>query len=410
MKIFVFNHYAIPPSQGGGTRHHSLARELINRNQQVHIIASSFNHSTLTDICSYSHNESSKCIVEDKVPFIWIKTPPYRGNSLARIFNMLSYTFRVEDICRIHNIDKPDVVIGSSPHPFAAYAAARLSRKLNIPFILEIRDLWPATLVDLGKISTMHPFVIVLKKLESHLYRSSNKIITLLPGLFNYLKERQIEIEKIKYLPNGINFDLIPVPNLPSRRNDFTIMYAGSHGMGDALESILDTAIILQKEGLGNTVKFRLIGDGPEKTKLQHIAAEKKINNVIFENPISKENLYHVLQEADAFIITMRNSSLYKYGISFNKIFDYMASARPVLFFCSPNLYNNTVKEANAGLSVLAEDAHAMADAIKKLLLMTSTERWEMGLRGRRFVEKNHNFKDIAIDLEHVLLDAIKSK
>jgi len=323
---------------------------------------------------------------------------------------MICYFLRAEDIYRIHNIGKPDIVIGSSPHPLAAYSAARLSRKLNIPFILEIRDLWPATLVDLGKISAMHPFVIVLKKLESHLYRSANKIITLLPGLFDYLQERQVGIEKIKYLPNGINLDLIPKPNLPAQRNDFTIMYAGSHGMGDALESILDTAIILQNEGLGDAVKFRLLGNGPEKAMLQRIAAEKKIINVFFENPVSKENLYRKLQEADAFIVTMRNSSLYKYGISFNKIYDYMASARPVLFFCSSNLYNNTIEEADAGISVLAEDSHAMANAIKKLLLMSQTERWEMGLRGRRYIEKNHDFKNIAIDLENVLIDAVSNK
>ena len=410
MKILIFNHYAIPPSQGGGTRHHSLACELISRNHKVHIIASSFNHATLTETCLYGHNETSKCRIENGVPFVWIKTTPYKGNSLSRILNMLCYSIRVEDIYRIHDIDKPDIIIGSSPHPFAAYSAARLSSKLKIPFILEIRDLWPATLVDLGKISAMHPFVIVLKKLESHLYRSANKIITLLPGLFDYLKERQVGMEKIKYLPNGLNIDLIPKPSFPSKRNDFKIIYAGSHGMGDALESILDVAIILQKEGLGDTVRFRLIGDGPEKAKLQHIAAEKKITNVFFENPVPKENLYHLLQEADAFIVTMRNSNLYKYGISFNKIYDYMASARPVLIFCSPNLYNNSVEEANAGLSVLAEDSHAMADAIKKLLFMTPEERWEMGLRGRRYVEKNHNFKDIVIGLEKILLDAIDNK
>ena len=410
MNIFIFNHYAIPPSQSGGTRHHSLARELISRNHKVHIIASSYSHSTLLETSIYGHNETSKCRVESGVPFIWIKTAPYKGNSLARILNMLCYSYRVENICRIHDIDKPDIIIGSSPHPFAAYSAARLARKLNIPFILEIRDLWPATLVDLGKISVVHPFVLVLKKLESHLYRSANKIITLLPGLMDYLKEMHVEMKKIKYLPNGVTTDLIFEPKPPLQRNDFTIMYAGSHGMGDALESILDVAIILQKEGLGDTVKFRLIGDGPEKAKLQHIAAEKNIMNVFFENPASKETIYHLLQEADACIVTMRNSNLYKYGISFNKIYDYMAAARPVLFFCSPNLYNNQVEEAHAGLSVLAEDSRAMANAIKKLLLMTPAERWEMGLRGRRYIEKNHNFKNIAIDLETVLLDAINNK
>ena len=402
MRIWMINHYAEPYG-----RQHNLAGELIRRGHRVVIFASSFDHRTRQEN-RLAPGEKVKREDIDGVPYVWLRTPPYPGNTSARVWNMAVFAGRIWRVGKAAGFERPDVIIGSSPHLFAALAAQRLAARFRVPFVLEVRDLWPQSLVDLANVSARHPVVRGLEKMERYLYRRAARIISLLPGAVDHMVEKGADRERVVWIPNGINTDLVPPPEPPANDGVFTVMYAGAHGLANALDYVLDAAAVLQQEDLDRRILIRFIGDGPEKSRLQEVAAQRELTNVRFDGPVPRNRVYDLLREADAFVMPLKHSPVFRWGVSPNKLFDYLATARPVIF--SVNSPINPVAEAQAGLTVPPENPLALAEAIKELLYMSPEKRWEMGLRGREYVERYHSFARLADKLEKTLKDAMKDK
>jgi glycosyltransferase involved in cell wall biosynthesis len=401
VRVWLVNHYALPPSEPGGTRHYTLARELIRSGHDVTVIASSFNHATRTQI-NYSHGKLRTFKRFGGVPFLLLRVPAYRRNT-ARLWNMIVFAFEVWLGLGTRRMCKPDIVVGSSLTLFTAFAAERLARRIRVPFVLEIRDLWPQTLIDMG-MRAHHPAVVGFGFIERYLYRNADKIVTLLPNAAEYMVPRGARPKDITWIPNGVDMELMPFPQVPTIRELFTVMYAGSHGLSDDLDSVLGAAAILNKEAPGRFC-FRFVGDGPNKHELQQRVATENIANVVFEDPVPRREVFSMLQDADAFIITAKKTDLYRYGISPNKLHEYMAAARPTIFAGSS--HNNPIAEASAGITVAPEDSRAIAAAVETLAAMSSDERWKMGLRARRYIEEHHDFTGLARRLAQVLRSAL---
>jgi glycosyltransferase involved in cell wall biosynthesis len=300
---------------------------------------------------------------------------------------------------------KPDVVIGSSLTLFAAFAAERLARRMRVPFVLEIRDLWPQTLIDMG-MQPYHPAVVMFGLIERYLYRNSDKIITLLPNSAEYMILKGARSNDITWIPNGVDLEMMPLPEALPTHKVFTVLYAGSHGLTNALDSVLDAAAILDKKAPGRFC-FRLVGNGPHKPSLCRRVEKENIANIVFDGPVQKREIFSLFQQADAFIITEKKTDLYRYGISPNKLHEYMAAARPTIF--AADSHNNPIAEAEAGITVAPEDSRAIAEAIEALAAMSAKERWKMGIRARQYVEEHHDFAGLARRLERVLESAVVS-
>ncbi|MDG5467681.1 glycosyltransferase family 4 protein [Deltaproteobacteria bacterium IMCC39524] len=398
MRIWFINHYALSPESAGGTRHYDQAVQLAALGHEVTIIASSFNHWTKRDE-HCREGESFRFSKHGDVSFLWLKTPAYRG-SVGRLFNMLIFSRRVKSGVGSETLEKPDVIIGSSPHLFGAMAALVLARKLRVPFLAEIRDLWPQTLLDLGNISSWHPLVKIMARQERILYREADHILALMPGAVSYINQvGNIDEEKVTWLPNGVAVDQVPC-DAATESKQLKVIYAGSHGVANGLDSVIMTISLLEKEELGDRFRFLFYGDGPEKERLQQMATDLSLTSIAFHAPTPKVDVYNVLQVADLFIVTLKDSPLYKYGMSLNKLYDYMAMARPVVF--GGKSLNNPVAETGAGIVVPAEDSAAMADALKQLAALSVEERNEMGRKGRAFVAEIHDVKKLALTLERV--------
>jgi glycosyltransferase involved in cell wall biosynthesis len=380
-----------------------LGRELSLKGHEVYIIASNVHYATRSRLEGHSGLESV-----DLLSFLWLDTPPYHGNSIDRLWNNLVFTYSLLNSRRIHSLPQPDVIIGSSPHPLAAWAAERLAKRYRVPFVMEVRDLWPRSLVDLGQFSPHHPFVLMLSCLERYLYAKAVKIIVLAPRAVDYIASLGTPTEKVIWLPNGIDLSLAPNPNPPQEKPYLTVMYAGSFTKTSGLDVLLEAAFILQQEVLSRQVKFRLIGDGPDKGRLMSKAKEMRINNVVFEDAVPKRQVYNWLQEADAFVVIVIKSPLYKWGLSFNKLYDYLAMARPIIF--AADIPDNPVEESCAGITVPPDDPQALAKAVQKLGVMPSAKHWDMGLRGRRYVEEHHDFARLADKLDQVLYQVVEAK
>ncbi|KJS66628.1 MAG: hypothetical protein JL50_11340 [Peptococcaceae bacterium BICA1-7] len=395
--IWMVNHYAITPDLPGGTRHYDFGCELIRHKCHIKIFASDVNlatrkHTRLKD--------NELCCIENinKVEFIWVRTTAYRRNDWRRAWNMLEFAWNINRI-DLSGFDKPDVIIGSSPHPFAALAALRLARKFGARFFLELRDLWPQALVDMGGVSERHPSVKLMRLLEGYLYRKAEKIIVLAEGSKEYLSNRwKVLPERVIYLPNGVHMDNFTFrddrDSLRARYGfeKFTLIYTGAHGPANSLETILKAAkrIMHHRE-----VEFVLVGDGPVKENLVKRAAEMEINNVRFLNPVPKSEIPGLIAAADACIITLRAVDAFSYGISPNKIFDYMASKKPVICAVAGDMAD-LITRVGAGITVPPEDDESLSRAVIVLSNCSNSELEKMGQKGYSEITRNYSRQELA--------------
>jgi glycosyltransferase involved in cell wall biosynthesis len=401
MNIWIFNHYAITPNLPGGTRHFDFGKELAKRGYKVTIFASSFHHALLKETKEY---KKDRFIVEDYegVRFVWLKTFPYSGNDWRRVINMFSYSVSAYKVGRKLNIEKPDIIIGSSVHLFAVYIAYLLSKHFRVPFIMEVRDLWPQALIDIGDISKWHPFVILLGILERFLYKKAVKIITLLPKSHEYIERFGISKDKIVWISNGVDLDRFYFDDLPhwdKDKFDFVVTYLGTFGKSNNLMTAVEAAKILQK--YYPFIKFLLVGDGTEKSKLREAIDAENLVNIEIKGSVPKNCVKNILFSSDILYLPVRNSPLFKYGISTNKLFDYLAVGKPIIF--ASNSPNNPVKEANAGVTISPDTPEQLADAIVKIYKMPKEKRIEMGLNGRKHVEKYYNIPILVDRLEELI-------
>jgi glycosyltransferase involved in cell wall biosynthesis len=412
MNIWIFNHYALPPDLPGGTRHYDLGRELVKRGHRVAIFAASFHH--------YLHRETrlqpgEKWKIEDVngVKFVWIRTPSYQRNDWRRVQNMVVFAFRAwwlgwKLLKLAPEVGKPDVVIGSSPHLLTPLAAYWVAQHYGVPFVMEVRDLWPQTIIDMGELSAHHPITKALQVLERFLYYRAKKIITLLAQADKYISACGIPQEKIVWIPNGVDFSRFEgLEPCVASENGLKVIYLGAHGKANALDIVIQAAKILQDQGY-RQIRFILVGDGPEKPKLIRLGQALGLANVEFREPVPKTEIPRVLGEADAFIVQLGGSEVYRWGISSNKLFDFMAAGRPV--FSSAEAPLNPVKEACCGFTVPPRDPEALAEAVIKLYQMSPEERAEMGKRGQEYVEKHHDIRKLATQLESVLQSVLSGE
>lgn len=391
--VWILNHYAEEPGSPGVTRHFSLARHLPAAGWRATIIAASTSHGSGEQ--RLAEGETRRRDTIQGVPFVWLRARAYAGNGADRVLNMLDYTRAALRRDALRDLAPPDAIIGSSVHPFAAWAGRALARRYRVPFLFEVRDLWPQTLIDLGRISARHPAVLGLRWLERSLYESAERTIVLLPAASDYIVPLGIPRERIVWIPNGVDLDPFPPPPEPPASDTFTLMYLGSHGIANGLDNILSAMRIVQADPAGRRIAVRLIGHGAEKPRLIEMAKRMDLANVRFEAPVTKAEIPALVAEADAFLICVRNKpNLYRFGISMNKIYDYLAAARPTII--STNAANNPIAEANAGLTVPPESPEALARAILELAAMPHAERVEMGRAGRLHAESHYSMKKLA--------------
>lgn len=398
--VWILNHYAVLPDEPGGTRHFKLARGIQSSQWQTVIIGSSFGHWNKVQRirgCSLYRDT-----VRDSIRFRFLKTPGYSGNGILRILNMISFFLVAIFPPATRELPRPDVVIGSSVHPLAALAGAFLARKHAVPFVFEIRDLWPETLVRMKRLKEESILARMLYQLEYKLLKMADKIIVLLPHADEYLGKKGVDLNKVEWLPNGV--EIGEAISRSAKNDKVTIMYLGAHGSANDLDTLLEAIRILQKEMNCLEVQFRFIGEGPAKQGAIQLSKEYALENVSFEESIPSHAVSDKLSESDACILAMQDlPELYKYGISLNKIYDYMAAGKPILAALSAA--NNPIVDARAGLTVTAGDSRALAEAIQSFLEMSPGERKTMGDNGREYACEHYDYRLLANKLGILLND-----
>ena len=288
MNILLINHYAGSPKHGMEFRSHCLAREWVKLGHAATVVAASRSHLRVQQ-----PNFAGPSLEEeiDGVRYVWLKTPDYRGNGFRRVLNMLAFVAQLRRFRkRLAEQCRPDAVIASSTYRFEAYSARAIARRCRAPLIYEVRDLWPLTQIELGGMSPWHPFVMMMQRAENFAYASADHVVSTLPAVEEHLRRHGLREGRFTYIPNGIDVEQwrsqqAPLPAEHARaieklrgQGRFLVGYAGTHGHGNSLETLIDAAAILKEHPLG----FVLVGQGPEKERLQEKAKQLGLDAVAF--------------------------------------------------------------------------------------------------------------------------------
>ncbi len=381
-------------------RPYYMAREWTRLGQKVTIAAASFSH--LRRVAP----KMSGIITEeavDGIRYVWVKAPRYSGNGVGRAINMFVFVVRLlYHSARVVGRDVPTVVIASSTYPLDILPAFRIAKRSSAKLVFEVHDLWPLTPVELGGMSPLHPFIMLLRWAENFAYKRADRVISILPSARDYMMTRGMAAEKFAYVPNGIDvaeweresgqlpqFHVKAFSELQRSRR-FLVGYAGGHGISNALNVVLDAAEILRD----SPINFVLVGEGAEKSALSRRAMDRKLTNVVFLPAVAKTSVPRLLAHMDALYLGWKDRNLYRYGISPNKLLDYMMAGKVVVH--ANSAANDPVKESGCGISIPPEDPSALAGAVRQILELAPSERDRMGKRGMNFVRANHEYRLLA--------------
>lgn len=387
-RVLVLNHFAAPVDAAGGTRHVELFSLL--RDWEALVIASNRNY--LTRQVADHH--------DDLYRTVW--SSPYSDNGPSRVLNWAS--FAVTAFAAGLRWGRADVVYASSPHLLTGLSGWALARLRRSRFVLEVRDLWPRILVDMGQLQTTSTLYAGLCRLAGFLYRRADVVVVMAKGVQRQLIEEEgVEPSRIQLIPNGAT----PEDFVPSKTREqirvqfglerFVVAYAGAHGPANGLDFVLDAARELRTEM--PEVHFLLVGDGLAKQTLVERARNEGLVNVEFRPPIPKSEIRVLLAGVDAGLHVLADVPLFRYGVSPNKLFDYMAAGLPVITNTRGEV-RELVEEAQAGLAV---EAGAIASAVRALVAAGPEKRAAWGEAGRAFIVANHSRSELGGRLEATL-------
>lgn len=404
-KIWVFHHYATPPKMSGLTRPYNFGVELKNYNCETTVFASSFLHFSEKNII----DGKQEFIIDedDGIPFVFINTPSSKRGKFSRVINMVSFYYHLFGVSKkiVELKGKPDIILASSPHPLTMIAGIQIARRMHIPCIGEVRDLWPEAIFSASLINEASFFGRVLKAGESWIYRKSNALIFTKEGDVDYIKENKwdtqnggrIDLAKCHYINNGVNnrkfndaINLIKLDDPDLDSDQFKVVYTGAIRLINNVGSILDTAkIMLEKKD----IIFLIYGDGNELPNIRQRVANEGLTNVRVKGFVEKKYVPYVLSKSSVNIL---NYSQGKYnwtrGNSSNKLFDYMASGKPILSNVQTGY--SLIKKYDCGIEIEDSNPIKLAEGILKFYEMDHDE----------YQRISDNAKRAALDFDYGIL------
>lgn len=404
-RLWLINQFANTPALPGHTRQYEVAAGLVGYGWQVEVFASDFN---LTQR-RYRRLRFPRLWASEHpagIRWTWLWVSPYRHNNWRRQLNMLSFcihlALRLLPAALLGRLSghAPDVILASSPQLPAAFTCLWIARLTGIPFVLEVRDLWPQVLIDQGGKRPGSPMVRLLAWMEHQLYRQAHAVVVLAKGAEPYVRKRGAR--HTAWLPNGPDLELFSPRPLPQDRPTFTVLYAGAHGDANALDNVIAAARLLEEQQAA--VRFRLIGDGPEKQALMQQAAG--LASVSFEQPVPKAQIPDLMAEADAILLSLRDVPLFRYGVSPNKLYDAYAIGRPVITTVAGAI-NAEVEEHGLGVTAAPGNPEALAQAILKLASTPRSARKAMAERAAQLARTTYSRQRINAEVNALLLEVI---
>lgn len=405
MRIWLINHYAVPIQYYPLARTTNFAKYLMRMGHEVTIFAASAVHNSTVNLIEDGSLFREEYV--DDIHYVYVRCRSYTGNGLGRISNMFEFAWRLESVCE--NFPKPDAILASSATPMACKEGLKIAKKYGVKAIAEITDLWPESFVSFGLVSKYNPILIPMYRYEKKMYEYADEIIFSMEGAYDYIKDRgwegSIPRAKTHYINNGVDLEIFDYNKEhyaikdEDLENDgiFKVVYTGSIRLVNNIGKLLDAA-----KSINNPkVKFLLWGKGDELEMLQQRVIEEKIENVVFKGYVDKKYVPYIASQADLNIVSFLPASVdEKYGISPNKLFDYIAAGRPILAVF-PCKYNPAV-QAGAGEDIEAPSVANIAAAIERFAAM-DREKYLGYCKNARKGAEQYDFKRLTDKLLEIM-------
>lgn len=400
--------------QNKGGRHYWFAENLIKQGYEPVIICSSFLHKGTENFIEGP--EKIKVKYSNEIPFVFLKTNSYVGNGKSRIKNMFQYFWQMlRNYKKIEKkLGKPDVIIGSSVHPLACLVALILGKKYKIKKIVEIRDLWPETLLMMGRVKEKTLLSWLLYKGEKYLYKQADNIIFTMEGGKQYIIDKgwdkDIDLSKIYHINNGVDLEKFRELEKNSfidedlDNDKFKVIYTGTIASFNNLEKMIR---VFEELKNFKDIVFLIYGEGEDKLKLESYCKEKELLNIKFKGKVNKTKIPYILSKADLLLLNYINEgknkkySIFRYGVSFNKLFEYLASGNLILQTMD-NSYN--ILKQNVIGRVLKDncDIEEIKNEILNLKKLSIDEKRENYIKSQKLIEK-YDFKNLTTELIKII-------
>lgn len=392
--IWFFNDYAGSKYHGMEFRNYYFAKEFVKLGHEVYIFSASYMH-LFKKLPQTEGNYTHEKI--DGINYVWIKVPNYgESTNKKRVLKWFLFTAKLFFIPK-NKVKIPDVIIASPMAPFLILPAMYHAKKYKAKLIYEVKDIWPLSIIELGNIKSTHPLIKMMSWCERTAVQKSDVVVSSLQNYGEHL-QNDLSIHKdFVWINNGVDLDEMNqieelneniINQIP--KNKFIIGYTGTIGIANALNYFLESAKQLKDN---KDILFVIVGDGKEKESL--VEKYNVLDNVLFIDSIPKQQVQSMLKLFDVCYIGLKKENLFKYGVSPNKLFDYMYSGKPILYAIESGK-SNIVKIANCGLSIKAENSEAIADGILKIYNMNYKKREILGINAKNYVLENFTYEKLA--------------
>lgn len=366
-----------------GGRHYAIAKYLKRMGHEPIIICCNALHEKPECVENNQLNWFIKTADEINVPFVFVKGRTYSGNGKDRILNILDFYYNLmksyKEIYR--EVGSPDVILGSSIHPLTPVAAIRIARKIGAKCICEFRDLWPDELISMGEMTENSIPAILLRRIEHWTYKKADALIFTMEGAPEYIKSRKwdtesggdVDIEKVYYINNGVDLETYNMNKEKYKIIDedldnpetFKIIYTGMMRKANGVSKILEIAKKLLDFP---NIKFLLYGAGDETDEIIRQIQSEHINNVVYKGSVQKCYVPYLLSKSDLNLLNYMNGNLFRYGCSNNKLFEYIASEKPIL--CTIKMNYSIIRNYNCGFEVESTE-----DIVKTIIWLYENPR-----------------------------------
>ena len=407
MKILLLTQYFPPEVAAGANRAFEHAKRWVQSGAEVTVVTCFPNYPTGNIPEKY---KGLKYFEEEIDGVKVIRTFTYATPNKGFFKRILAYfSFMFSSVIQSKNkIGKQDLVIASSPPYTVGISGMILGKIKKIPFVFEVRDLWPESIIQLGQVKNKL-LIKILEHIELMMYKNAALIVGISDPFVDFISSKGVEQEKIKIIKNGVNLELfqpreinVELKNSLALNEKFIVSYFGTFGLSQGLETILKAAEILKDK---SNIHLLLLGNGADRGKLLDLKNELKLDNVTILEPISKEELVDYYSISDLMLVPLRKLRLFNSALP-SKMFEIMAMGKPIIHTVDGEARKLLEKE-NVGKYVEAENYKELADTI---IDVRNDHEWqsEASKNGRRLVEEKFNRNDLANEYLKLLVKTIK--
>lgn len=416
--IWFFHPYAALPTMNGHIRPFNFGKLLNEFGMKTTIFAASYLH--FSDVNLINDTRSYLLNMESGIPFVFVNTPSSAKGSVARIMNMAAFYFRLLAVTGKYAKENgnPDVIIASSPHPLAMVAGIKVARKFKVPCICEVRDLWPEAIFSFGKLKEQSLLGKLLTTGERWIYKNADAMIFTKEGDTDYIKEHgwdtdsggDIDLKKCHYINNGVDLEGFLKANIENTINDtdlldnnFNVVYAGAIRPVNNVGNILDAASLLKEH---TEIQFLIYGDGNEVEALKKRVVDEGLTNVKMKGYVNKQFIPYILSKSSVNILNYSQSQYnWTRGNSSNKLFEYMASGKPII--STVKMGYCILEKYKCGLSLDNSTSEELAKTILKVYAMPKAQ-YEKMARNARTGAADFDYKSLTDKLMEVINNQIK--